>query len=535
MDSKEVLRFCLEKGLLLDGELLKLLSETSDTESAKLIIESIKNKTTQKIITKEIFLKNRNHVKEFFSNLPEENQKKLERLKIKLGLKIEISKEILISREEPAFTEIMPASLDNELGVKVVSKITPVGKKYVVSDFVAHFRNRFLFLKKVIEAKDELKNLTSINKISNERNRISIIGIVSDKKKTKNGNLLLEVEDLTGKLKVLINQNKEDVYEKGQDIALDGVVGFTGSGSKEIFFANDVVFPDAQLTDRKRSPNEEYALFLSDIQVGSKIFMEKNFEMFIDYLNSESPEVKKIKYLFFVGDVVEGVGVFPGQESELVIKDLEGQFEKLAYYLDKIRKNITIIISPGNHDGVRIQEPQPVFDEKYAWPLYNLKNVVLTGNPSTVNIGSTKNFEGFNVLLYHGFSYPFYSDNVPKFVKIGKVLNKPTLIMEYLLKQRHLAPDHKSVQSAPHEEDGLLIRTVPDIFVSGHTHKMEINYVNNILLISAATWEKQNKFQERMGNKPDFCKIPMLNLKTGQIKILDFEHIEEDNEQVVLV
>ena len=68
-----------------------------------------------------------------------------------------------------------------------------------------------------------------------------------------------------------------------------------------------------------------------------------------------------------------------------------------------------------------------------------------------------------------------------------------------------------------------MIREVPDIFVSGHTHKMEVSSYNNILLISTATWESQNKFQERMGNTPDFCKVPILNMKTGEVKILDFD------------
>ncbi len=219
--------------------------------------------------------------------------------------------------------------------------------------------------------------------------------------------------------------------------------------------------------------------------------------------------------------------MFPTQEKELVINDLEGQYERLAELLSKIRKDITIIISPGNHDGLRLQEPQPIFDETYAWPLYNMKNVILTTNPSTVNIGAKEGFDGLNVLMYHGFSYPHYADTVPKFVKMGKVMNKPTLIMQHLLMHRHLAPDHKSVQSAPTEEDCLMIRQVPDIFLSGHTHKMEMNYYNNILMISAATWEKQNKFQQRMGNDPDFCKIPLLNLKTRQIEILDFELVEK--------
>ncbi|MCH8317406.1 MAG: hypothetical protein IIA88_02740 [Bacteroidetes bacterium] len=120
-------------------------------------------------------------------------------------------------------------------------------------------------------------------------------------------------------------------------------------------------------------------------------------------------------------------------------------------------------------------------------------------------------------------------------MKGENALNTPTKIMAYLLKHRHLGPTHASSQRAPLEEDGMIIKEVPDLFVSGHTHKMEVNYYNNILLISTSTWERQNKFQERMGNKPDFCKIPMLNLKTGHIKILDFEKKKEETEMQVKI
>jgi DNA polymerase II small subunit len=528
MDRKEILKFCLENGLLLDREVLNLVSEASDLESAKLIITQIRGKSRRKIITKTLFEENKSEIEKVISNLPHANQ---EKLKIKLGLSIEISKEV--SHKKNPNEDVIQEDPEsrNHLGVKVLSKTPPLGKKYVVKDFVQYFKNRLISLRNILQERPELKNLISISKITNQSQGISIIGLVSDKRVTKNNNILLEVEDLTGKVRVLINQNKQELYEKAQDIALDSVVGFRAVGNREILFANNVVFPDSSLPTRKHSPVEEYALFLSDIQCGSKICMEKNFIKFIDYLNGDIanvPEIEKIKYLFLVGDVVEGVGIFPKQEKELTIRDLEGQFSRLAELLGRIRDDITIIISSGNHDGVRLAEPQPLLDEKYAWPIYNLKNVIVTSNPALVNIGAKTGFGGFDVLLYHGFSYPFYADGVPKFIDHGDAMNKPTMIMEYLLKHRHLAPTHKSSQQIPLEEDALLIKTVPDIFVSGHTHKMDLSYYNNILVLSAATWEEINKFQERMGNKPDFCKVPMFNLKTREMKILDFEDLPEE-------
>jgi len=67
MDAKQILKFCLEQGLLVDKDVLNLFSESKDFESLKLIIEKIKNQTHQKIINKELFNQNKEKVIQFFS------------------------------------------------------------------------------------------------------------------------------------------------------------------------------------------------------------------------------------------------------------------------------------------------------------------------------------------------------------------------------------------------------------------------------------------------------------------------------------
>jgi len=557
IDTKKILAFCVEKGFLLDEEVLKLLSETGDLESAKLVIESVKNVTQKRIITREIF-QDKERAHNVFSSLPEQNQKKLEKLKIKLGLKIEISKEIVSSVQEKPKEDLKEeknkiadvntnphsdlhknkikdfdtnphSDLHREANVKVLSRYLYDGKKLSVLDFVNYYRNRFSEIRNFLQESPQLNNLVSIGKIYGSRQGASLIGIVSSKRVTKNKNLLFEIEDFTGKIKVIVNQNKKEIYEKAEEIALDSIVGFKGSGNREIFFVNDVVFPDATIPERKKSNVEEYALFIGDLHFGSKLFLEESFLKFIDYLNGKipnTPEVENIKYLFIIGDVVTGVGNYPNQERDLKIVDLEEQFIALANLLGKIRKDIKIIISPGNHDGVRLMEPQPFLDEKYAWPLYDLENVILTTNPSYVNIGANDSFIGFDVLTYHGFSFPYYANNVPSLM-MKKAMNSPDLIMKYLLRNRHLAPTHASAQFFPSEEDNLVIKKIPDIFVSAHTHKSAVSYHNNILIISISCWEAMTPYQEKFGNDPDHCKVPMLNLKTREVKILDFE---EENE-----
>ena len=522
MNAPEILRFCLEKGFLLDNEVLNMFNETTDIESIKLIIERIKDSTHQRIITKNLFNQNKEKVFQIFSTLPKENQQNLESLKIKLGLCIEISQEFSKGNSEEKIEKRIVSEFEN---IKVLSPPKPPIKKLEVGDFTRYFRNRFSEMRKILQENSSLKNLVSINKLSGTRQSISIIGIVSNKSITKNKNLLFEVEDLTGKIKVLVSPSNQKIYEKAEEISLDSVLGFSGFGNQDIIFASEVVFPDSIIVERKKSSVDESVLFLGDLHFGSKLFMEENFLKFIDYLNGKvpnTPEVEKIKYLFLVGDLIAGVGAYPNQEKDLKIKDIEEQFIQLAELLSKIRKDIKIIISPGNHDGVRLMEPQPPLNERYAWSIYNLKNVLVTGNPSSVNIGNTSDFSGFDILTYHGFSYPYYANTVPSLIK-NDALNSPEKVMTYLLKNRHLAPSHSSVQYFPSEEDSLIIKKIPDVFVSGHIHKSAVSYYNNILIVSVSSWEGKTAYQEKMGNQPDFCKVPMFNLKTRTIKILDFE------------
>jgi DNA polymerase II small subunit len=525
--NEELLEFCMKKGFLLDKEIFELFNKIEDIEFTKLIIERISKTTGQRIITKNFFDKNKNNVKEILSQFPSIKKEKLENLKIKLGLSIEISKKTSeqVNIQEDSIKQEDYVKKENFRNIKINSNPLILGKKIEVEDFLIHNRNKFINLKNILQDHSSLDNLVSINKISGARQKISIIGMISNKRVTQNNNLLFEVEDFTGKIKILVNKDNQEIYKKAEDISLDSVIGFKGSGNRNIFFVNDIIFPDSRLFQRKKAIKEEYALFIGDLHFGSKKFMKENFLKFVDYLNGKfpnTPEVEKIKYLFIVGDLVTGIGNYPNQEKDLEIDDLEKQFIQIAEILEKIRKDIQIIISPGNHEGVRLMEPQPLYDEKYAWSLYNLKNVFLTGNPAQVNIAAEENFSGLDILTYHGFSFPFYANTVPSLI-FGGSMNSPEKIMAYLLKNRHLAPTHNSVQHFPCKEDTHFIKKIPDIFVAGHSHKSAISYYNNILMISVSSWEGKTAYQEKFGNIPDHCKVPMLNLKTRTIKVLDFE------------
>ena len=256
--------------------------------------------------------------------------------------------------------------------------------------------------------------------------------------------------------------------------------------------------------------------------------MKDEFNKFLSWINGEfgndqQKEIaKKVKYLFIAGDLVDGIGIYPSQEEELEIKDIHQQYQEFVRLIKKIPNSISIIICPGNHDMVHLAEPQPVFYQKFAPGLFDLSNVQLVTNPAVVNIAKTNSFAGLNVLLYHGFSFDYYVANVES-IRSGGGYHRSDLIMKFLLKRRHLAPSFKSTPYFPsHEEDPLLIRTIPDILITGHIHYCNVANYKGVTMISGSCWQAKTSFQEKLGHEPEPARVPVVNLKTREIKILRF-------------
>ena len=395
-------------------------------------------------------------------------------------------------------------------------------KKVVVKDFVNHFRVRYESIKTILEKKD-FENLSSIRRIGSNRGSYTIIVSVTGKRITKNKNLLLEVEDLTGNTVVLVNQNKKDVFENAKDVLLDDIVAFNVTGTSEILFANEIFYPEAALVEKKYSEFDEYVAFISDLHAGSTMFLEKNILKFIKWLNGKEGDekqreiAKKVKYLFINGDNVDGVSHYPGQEKHLIEKTTLGQYQKVEEILKLVRKDVQMIMGPGQHDAVWVGEPQPIIGERWAPGLYEIENLHLVPNPSLIEIDG-----GFKILMYHGGSINRIIDEIP-FIRTNFGHSSPTTVVKEILKRRHLAPMHGLMDYIPCEnKDPMVIDIIPDIFTTGDQHRLEISNYNNILLIASSCWQSITPFEEKVGNVPDPCKVPLFNLKTREIKILDF-------------
>lgn len=501
----------LDKGYLLSPNIVDRLNELGRSDFLNLL--------NKKANTKNILILD----EKLFTFLVKEEDSRLE--DVKELTKSERAIEDALAEDDAELVENKAVP-----GVIILKEYKKVPKKREVQDFVEHYRSRYNSLKNILLNRVELSNSISINRIlsKKERENVSLIGLVVDKNYTKNNNLMLTIEDITGSIKVLVNKGKES-YNLCKDIVLDEVIGVKGVVGNKIIFLNSVFFPNTPSNKVVKKGNEDVNVaFISDIHVGSVNFLRENFLRFISWLNGELGDLeqrefaKKIKYLFIIGDAVDGVGVYPGQEEFLDIKDVVEQYNELSKLLDMIRKDITIIICGGQHDTLRLDEPQPRLDRSYAGGLFSLSNLISVSNPSLINIGRNEVFEGFDILMYHGASFHHYKDSVESLRK-NDATNNPSFILQYLLQKRHLAPTHGSVSFIPDpKEDFLVIERVPDVIVSGEMHRPDISNFNNILTINCSCWQSKTPFEEKIGSNPDPCKVPVFNLKTREIKIIGF-------------
>jgi len=310
---------------------------------------------------------------------------------------------------------------------------------------------------------------------------------------------------------------------------VDDIVAFSVSGNSNILFANDVIFPDSSLSEKRYSEFDEYVAFISDLHSGSTMFLGDNLLKFVEWLNGGGKDPKqreiamKVKYLIMNGDNIDGVGIYPAQDKHLRDKTTHGQYKRLVDIIKLIRKDIQIIMGPGQHDAVWVGEPQPIIPEEWAPGLYEMENLQLVPNPSLIEIDG-----GFKILMYHGASINRFIDEIP-YIRTNYGHRCPTKVVKEMLKRRHLAPMHGLMDYIPCEKgDPLVISEIPDIITTGDQHRVEISTYNNILLIATSCWQSITPFEEKVGNVPDPCKVPLFNLKTREIKILDFSDEEKE-------
>lgn len=427
-------------------------------------------------------------------------------------------KEIIVKRPKSNRSEI-------ETKIEIKKNYVQKRKETTLNDWVNYYSDRYERIKKILLNREEMRSVISIKRIESMtgRNEVALIGLISNIHKTFSGKYIITLEDPSGTVSVYLKEGAEDV---AGELVCDEVIGVVGVSSKNYVYASKILFPEIPRRDPKKAEEEVYAAFISDIHVGSNMFLTESFGQFVKWMRGEtgSAEQKRIadktKYLFVSGDLVDGVGVYPGQEKELIIKNIYDQYREFAKYMHRIPKDVQIIMIPGNHDALKLAEPQHPLFEDIAAPLYELENATMLSNPAYVNIHKTKTFSGFNVLMYHGSSFDHFVAEVPKLREKG--YERGDEIMKFLLKKRHLSPTHTATRIDPTPQDFLAIDKIPDIFTTGHIHYTSVGRYRNIHTINNGCFQDKTEFQLKVGHNPTPGHVPILNLQNNKVKVMRF-------------
>jgi DNA polymerase II small subunit len=409
----------------------------------------------------------------------------------------------------------------------------PTGKLFTNGDYQDFYEltlDKYDRLRTLMRKRTEVHNADNINNILrlSSKVEVSVIALVSEIRKTRNENMLLTLEDLTGLISVLIrkdseNQNNIKIAERtlnDQMVYIEGTYNPGEKGKPGIIYGNYITKIDIP---KDYNPNKSYEplsiALISDTHIGSKEFEEKLWDRFTGFLNgkignrAQREQAGKIKYLVINGDLVDGIGVYPSQQEDLTITDIYQQYSKAAELLSSIPDYIKVIYSSGNHEPVRNALPRPAVPAKYSEELCD-NGVSCVGNPSLIQTHNV------TTLIFHGDSILDLNMLIP-----GLDHKKSVETMKEILKCRHLAPTYgKRTQIAPVNKDWLIIDKIPDIFHTGHIHINDMGTYNNITLVNSGCFQGQTDFMKSLGIKPTPGILSLVDLDTLKGLQLDLKN-----------
>jgi len=128
------------------------------------------------------------------------------------------------------------------------------------NDFFMHFVERLNHYKHFLS----LEKSISINNVLKQKKNTEVCfsGLIFSKKTSKNGHILLEIEDETGLVKVLVNKTNVG-FKQAQDLLLDSFIGIKGKVSDDIVFIHTLY--EAQVfSPKKQKKLEGKILFVGD-------------------------------------------------------------------------------------------------------------------------------------------------------------------------------------------------------------------------------------------------------------------------------
>lgn len=502
----------IEAGYQLDKEAFAFLQTLSKTEDPVTLMAIVVRKMEENA-QKPLFI-NRNHLEECTTEPPTKPQEEPN-----MPIPSAPSLELPFESKKEAFK---PYARDVDAQIKVLEDPTDqVCTTGSVEDYLEYFQDRFRRLQRLLRQRMDAKDASSISEALNApvNSKVKVIGMVTDKRESKQ-KLFLRIEDTQASAIVLAPSDLDGaVIERIQALLLDQVVCIKAvKGRSNLLILEDVLLPEIPLKTPRKASAPVYAALISDLHVGSKKFMREELNHFLLWLNGKFGDehqrniASHIKYVIIAGDIVDGIGIYPGQVRELAIRDIHRQYSVAARFLEQIPDYIEVVITPGNHDASRKALPQPAIPKDYAEPICEARKIHSLGNPSTISL------HGVEVLIYHGRSLDDVVSIVP-----GMNYSTPDKAMKLCLQCRHLAPIYgQRTPIAPGKRDFMVIERVPDIFHSGHVHVMKYDNYRGTLMVNSGAWQQQTEYMEKLGFVPTPAIVPIVNLQTLQVTALNF-------------
>lgn len=491
--EQEIVALANEKNLFLSPQALQLLEKAGLEEARQALFE---------LADENLFIVDSAHV-----------ETKLFRTKM----------QPVVETEAPAATAFKPLAKEfnaNFRELKEHNASTENRSEGTVQEFVQMFSDKLEFMTGLLKARQGFspKPLLSL-KESTQQREVDFVGMVYEKWVTKNGHLAFRLEDKESDCIALVLKDNHQLVEQGGRILLDEVIGIKGKkGMGELIIISEILQPDMPLRNTKTIAEPLAFGIVSDIHVGSKLFLENEFRHFLNWLNGkegsekEKQKAGKIKYLFICGDNVDGIGIYPEQIKNLAIKDIFEQYVGLEELLVQIPDYIETFIIPGQHDSVRWADPQPPIPKEYAPKLHQQSNVHFLSSPGWLNV------EGMNVMMYHGaalhelhgqLNHLSYSKPEKAMVE---VLKRRTFLLNYGAKQPY----------APEKKDFLSIREVPDFYFGGDMHHVGFDTYRGCTVLNASCFQSQTDYEVKMGHIPTPGIAATIDLQTRKIALKNF-------------
>ncbi|MEM2323692.1 MAG: hypothetical protein QW071_03975, partial [Candidatus Bathyarchaeia archaeon] len=161
-----------------------------------------------------------------------------------------------------------------------------VEKGITIKHFYKVFIDRFEKLAKLIRMRSGWNTATSIEVALEAKHgeEVKVIGMVMEKKITRSYVGIL-LEDFESTIKVIVPSDNPELKTSGEQVLLDQVIGVAGiRGRKDTVIAKEIVFPDIPPRKPRKADERVYAVLISDLHIGSKLFMRDRFEKFLRWI-----------------------------------------------------------------------------------------------------------------------------------------------------------------------------------------------------------------------------------------------------------